>query len=198
LGVPRLLQAARLGNVIIANPLGASVLENPGIMPFLPTICRHWLGEEIMLPSAATCWRGQKKERDHVLANLPTLVIKGIDRQAPSIFASRLKPAELEQLKQRILAAPYLYVGQEVLSCSTAPSLAAGDIVPRRVLLRAFLTAHQGDYDVMPGGLTRVAPDADSLFISNQAGGLSKDTWILADKPVHQISLWPTARLGDL
>lgn len=198
LGVPGLLQAARLGNVIIANPLGASVLENPGIMPFLPSICRHWLGEEIMLPSAATWWCGQKKERDHVLANLPKLVIKGIDRRAPSIFASQLKPAELEQLKQRILAAPYLYVGQEVLSCSTAPSLAAGDIVPRRVLLRAFLTAHQGDYDVMPGGLTRVAPDADSLFISNQAGGLSKDTWILADKPVHQVSLWPTARPGDL
>jgi len=46
----------------------------------------------------------------------------------------------------------------------------------------------------MPGGLSRVAPDSDSLFISNQSGGLSKDTWILADKPVHQVSLWPTVR----
>lgn len=197
LGVPGLLQAARLGNVIIANPLGSSVLENPGLMPFLPSICKHWLGEDIMLPSAATWWCGQKKELDYVLAHLPELVIKGIDRRASSVFVSQLKPAEVEQLKQRILAAPYLYVGQEVLTCSTTPSLSKGDIVPRRVLLRAFVTAHQGDYDVMPGGLSRVAPDADSLFISNQAGGLSKDTWILADKPVHQVSLWPTARPGD-
>lgn len=197
LGVPGLLQAARLGNVIIANPLGSSILENPGIMPFLPSICKHWTGEDIMLPSAATWWCGQKKELDYVLAHLPELVIKGIDRRAPSVFASQLTPAEVEQLKQRILAAPYLYVGQEVLTCSTTPSLSKGDIVPRRVLLRAFVTAHQGDYDVMPGGLSRVAPDADSLFISNQAGGLSKDTWILADKPVHQVSLWPSARPGD-
>lgn len=197
LGVPGLLQAARMGNVIIANPLGSSVLENPGIMPFLPNICRHWLGEDILLPSAATWWCGQKKERDYVMANLPKLVIKCIDRRMPSVFVAQLKPAEVEQLKQRILAAPYLYVGQEVLSCSTAPALSKGDIVPRRVLLRAFLTAYQGDYDVMPGGLSRVAPDADSLFISNQAGGLSKDTWILADKPIHQVSLWPTARPGD-
>lgn len=197
LGVPGLLQAARLGNVIIANPLGSSILENPGIMPFLPSICKHWTGEDIMLPSAATWWCGQKKELDYVLAHLPELVIKGIDRRAPSVFASQLTPAEVEQLKQRILAAPYLYVGQEVLTCSTTPSLSKGAIVPRRVLLRAFITAHQGDYDVMPGGLSRVAPDADSLFISNQAGGLSKDTWILADKPVHQVSLWPSARPGD-
>ncbi len=197
LGVPGLMQAARQGNVIIANPLGASVLENPGLMPFLPSICRHWLGEDIMLPSAATWWCGQKKELDYVMAHLPELVIKSIDRRMPSVFVSVLKPAEVEQLKQRIMAAPYMYVGQEVLTCSTAPALSKSQIVPRRVLLRTFLTAHQGDYDVMPGGLSRVAPDADSVFISNQAGGLSKDTWILADKPVHQISLWPTARQGE-
>ena len=192
LGVPGLLQAARLGNVIIANPLGSSLLENPGIIPFLPNICRHWLGEDILLPAAATWWCGQKKELEYVLANLPKLVIKTIDRAAPSVFVSELSDKGREQLRQRILAAPYLYVGQDVLSCSTAPSLRDGNVVPRRVLLRSFLTAHQGDYDVMPGGLTRVALDENNVFVSNQAGGLSKDTWILADKPVHQVSLWPT------
>lgn len=197
LGVPGLLQAARLGNVIIANPLGSSLLESPGIMPFLPAITKHWLGEEILLPSAATWWCGQKKEMDYVLEHLPDLVIKTIDRRMPSFFGPQLSTAQRAELKARITAMPYLFVGQELLSCSTAPSLREAAIVPRRVLLRAFVTAHQGDYDVMPGGLSRVAPDSDSLFISNQSGGLSKDTWILADKPVHQVSLWPSVRQMD-
>ena len=194
LGVPGLLQAARLGNVIIANPLGSSILESPALMPFLPNIAKQWLGEEILLPSAATWWCGQKKERDYVLANLKDLVVKPIDRRGPSVFGSELSEKQLVELKNRINAAPYMYVGQEVMSCSTAPSLRNGKIVPRRVLLRTFLTAHQGDYDVMPGGLTRVAQEEDSLFVTNQTGGLSKDTWILADKPVHQASLWPSIR----
>ncbi len=194
LGVPGLLQAARLGNVIIANPLGSSLLESPGIMPFLPAIAKHWLGEDILLPSAATWWCGQKKEMDYVLEHLPELVVKSIDRRLPSFFGPLLDSAQRAELKARIQASPWLFAGQELLTCSTAPSLRESRIVPRRVLLRAFVTAHQGDYDVMPGGLSRVAPDSDSLFISNQSGGLSKDTWILADKPVHQVSLWPTVR----
>ncbi|MGB3623347.1 circularly permuted type 2 ATP-grasp protein [Ketobacter sp. MCCC 1A13808] len=197
LGVPGLLQAARLGNVIIANPLGSSILESPALMPFLPSIAKQWLGEEILLPSAATWWCGQKKECDYVLANMDDLVIKTIDRHSRSIFSSALNAKQKAELKQRILAQPYMFVGQQILSCSTAPSLRDKQILPRRVLLRAYLTAHQGDYDVMPGGLTRVAKDEDSLFISNQTGGLSKDTWIMADKPVHQSSLWPTIRHMD-
>ena len=194
LGVPGLLQAARLGNVIIANQLGSSILESPALIPFLPNICKKWLGEDILLPSAATWWCGQAKERKYVLEHLDELVIKPIDRRFPSIFCSDLSSKQKDQLKQRILKDPHLYVGQQVLSCSTAPSLRHDKIVPRRVLLRAFLTAHQDDYDVMPGGLSRVAKDEDNLFISNQTGGLSKDTWILADKPVHQASLWPSIR----
>src|SRR5258706_10248346 len=34
LGIPGLLQAVRSGNVSLANPLGSSILENPGLMPF--------------------------------------------------------------------------------------------------------------------------------------------------------------------
>ncbi|MDF1781366.1 MAG: circularly permuted type 2 ATP-grasp protein [Alcanivoracaceae bacterium] len=198
LGVPGLLEAARQGNVVIANPLGSSLLESPALNPFLPNIAQKILGEEILLPSAATWWCGDKTARDHVLKNLADLVIKPIDRRLPSIFASSLDKAGLETLKTQILSAPYLYVGQQVLSCSTAPSLRDEKIVPRRALLRTFLTAHQGDYDVMPGGLTRTAPDEHSVFITNQTGGLSKDTWVLADKPDDQTSLWPSpqARVG--
>ena len=46
-------------------------------------------------------------------------------------------------------------------------------------MLRNFVVANGDDYQVMPGGLTRVAREKDDCIVSNQAGGISKDTWVL-------------------
>jgi uncharacterized alpha-E superfamily protein len=46
---------------------------------------------------------------------------------------------------------------------------------------------------VMPGALTRLAPTANGRFISMQKGGSSKDTWILSESPVDEVSLLQTA-----
>ena len=45
LGVPGLLEAAREGNVAIANALGSGMLQGPGFLPYLPALCRRLLGE---------------------------------------------------------------------------------------------------------------------------------------------------------
>ncbi len=42
----------------------------------------------------------------------------------------------------------------------------------------------------MPGGLTRSAATRGGFIVSNQAGGISKDTWVLADNPQKHTSLW--------
>jgi uncharacterized circularly permuted ATP-grasp superfamily protein len=78
LGTPGLVQAARLKQIAIANPLGSGVLENPGLMAFLPGIARYLLGEELRIPSVATWWCGTKQECSYVLAHLERLVIKPI------------------------------------------------------------------------------------------------------------------------
>ena len=44
LGTAGLLQAARVGQVGIANPLGSGVLEHPALMAFLPALARELLG----------------------------------------------------------------------------------------------------------------------------------------------------------
>ena len=38
---------------------------------------------------------------------------------------------------------------------------------------------HNKEYNVLQGGLVRVSPSKDSLVVSNQKGGTSKDLWIL-------------------
>ena len=192
LGVAGLLEVIRQGNVTVVNPLGSGVLENPSLMPFLPNIAKHLIGEDLRLPSVATWWCGQPKQRHYVLANLKQLVIKPIYRQpgGSPLFGSELSNAELDTLRAQINAEPHLYVGQEYIHFSTTPSLVEGKLEPRRTILRTFLFAEKDGYTVMPGGLTRCEGETGGLTVSIQGGGVSKDTWILAPEPEPHISLW--------
>ena len=53
-------------------------------------------------------------------------------------------------------------------------------VLPRKMVVRAYLAAHGDGFTVMPGGLTRVSSGPDALVVSMQRGGGSKDTWVLA------------------
>ena len=192
LGVAGLLEVIRQGNVVVINPPGSGVLENPGLMPFLPSIAKRLMDEDLRLPSVATWWCGQPKQREYVLANLEALVIKTIHRQPGerSMFGTQLSKAELDALRNQINANPHLYVGQEHVHLSTTPSLIEGKLEPRRAILRSFLFSEKDGYAVMPGGLTRCAGEKGELTISIQDGGVSKDTWVLASEPEPHVSLW--------
>jgi uncharacterized alpha-E superfamily protein len=192
LGVAGLLETARRHNVAIANPLGSSVLENPGLMPFLPGLAKELLGQELILSSAATWWCGQPQELDFVLTNLDKLIIKKLSRQPQSrtAFGPLLSQAQRESLREQVKAQPHLFVGQDQVSFSTTPSLIEGRLEARHAVLRSFAVARRGSYMIMPGGLTRSAPDRGNFLVSNQAGGTSKDTWVLTSQPQKHISLW--------
>ncbi len=192
LGVPGLLEAARRGQVAIANPIGSGVLENPGLMAFLPALAKALLGEPLQFPSVATWWCGQKRELSFVLAHLSELVIKPIyrssnDRAELGLF---LSAKERDDLKRRIRASPHLYVGQERVDFSTVPTLVDGRLEPRHAVLRGFLVADGEGFLAMPGGLTRIARSRGELQVSSQAGGASKDTWVVGPEPDEQPSLW--------
>ena len=185
LGVPGLVEAVRAGNVVMANALGSGLVQSPAFMAFLPELCQHLLGEKLKLPSVATWWCGQKVAREHVLKNLDKLVVK-------PAFRTHLKiaDAEREELKRRIEFDPDLFVAQERVELSTAPSWVKDSLAAQPVSLRVFLVADgQGSYRVMPGGLARVSPDNTGSFISMQRGGSSKDTWIPSVTPVDEVTL---------
>ncbi|MCE9633046.1 MAG: circularly permuted type 2 ATP-grasp protein [Methylophilales bacterium] len=199
LGVPGLLEVARRGNVAIANPLGSSILENPGIQPFLPGIAQHFLGQSLKLPSIATWWCGQPRELEYVISNIHQLVIKPIYRKpgVRSVFGHLLSKQELSEWRARIRANPAFFVGQEHESFSTVPSLVGNGYEPRQTLLRCFLVARAEGYTVMPGGLTRSAPEKGDIPISNQMGGISKDTWVIASEPQHVPTSNKPEHVGD-
>jgi uncharacterized circularly permuted ATP-grasp superfamily protein/uncharacterized alpha-E superfamily protein len=193
LGVPGLVQAARAGNVALANPLGSGLVEAPALLAYLPGVCRYLLGEALLIPSVATWWCGEPRPCDYVIANLARMVIKpALDsRRAEPIFGEELSAPDLAALAEAIRARPDEYVGQEQLALSTTPVLELEGLCPRHFTLRVFLAASPESHVVMPGGLTRLAATAETLVVSLQKGGGSKDTWFVTDGPVSTFSLLP-------
>ncbi len=192
LGVPGLLEAARTGVVSVVNTLGSSVLENPALMCFLPRLSEHLLGTPLRLPSVSTWWCGERDGRAYVLANLASLIIRPTSRKAgPAVVRGwELSSGELAELRAAIERRPLGWVGQEPLTMASAPTLAPTGLESRRSVLRVFAVARNHSYVVMPGGLTRVAPNGDVSLISNQAGATTKDTWVLASEPEPLTGFW--------
>ena len=192
LGIPGLLQCVRSGNVSIANPLGSSILENPGLMPFLQLISRYFLSEDLILPTIASWWCGQPKELQYVLENIKTLVIKKIYRNptgSSSIDGASLSSNQLDECRRQIKANPTLYVGQEKVEISLSPSLIEERIIPQKVLFRSFLVSNQDDYVAMAGGLVRSSANAGNFNISSQTGGFSKDAWVISPEPGRVVTV---------
>ncbi len=194
LGIPGLLQAVRKGNVAVANPLGSSILENTGMMAFLHGAFKYFLNEEPIIPMIATWWCGQKKEMDYVIDHIDTLVIKHIERMSgfKTVMGSQLSKSEKSELIRKIKFEPFKYVGQEEVEFSTSPVFTKERLEPRFTVLRSYLVAGNGGYEMMRGGLTRCSPEKGSFLVSNQDGGISKDTWVEAAQgstgvahPVH-------------
>ncbi|MBD9464950.1 circularly permuted type 2 ATP-grasp protein [Pseudomonas sp. Pdm06] len=186
LGVPGLLEAVRQGRVLVANALGSGVLESPGLLGFLPKINQYLFGEELLLPSIATWWCGEPPVLAQALEKLPQLLIKPAfpSQSFSPVFGRDLSEAQRGQLAARMQARPYAYVAQELAQLSQAPVWQAedGQIQPRAIGMRMYAVSGKDDYRVLPGGLTRVAAEADAEVVSMQRGGASKDTWVLGEQ----------------
>jgi uncharacterized circularly permuted ATP-grasp superfamily protein/uncharacterized alpha-E superfamily protein len=196
-GVPGLLQAARAGRVTIGNALGSGLVESDAFLSFLPALSRFFLDEELALPSIATWWCGQQREREYVLEHLDELIIRRV-HSARHVFThgqhGLLTPTmtadERELLVREIERSGHDFVGQEAAALSMAPVWHGADALQAApVSLRVYVGATQNGYEVMPGGLTRIAAGTDPHAPWLEAGDVSKDTWILSDQPVEQFSL---------
>ncbi|RQW63683.1 circularly permuted type 2 ATP-grasp protein [Vibrio viridaestus] len=185
LGVPGLLEVARAGNVVLANALGSGVLETPALLPFLDAISEFLLGEPLMLPSVQTWWCGHTSSLEYVKTNFSTLIIKQIYRtdNQTSIYGGCLSVDEQNELLTKIEKSPELYVAQSYIPGAFSPIWQDDSFKGRPSLLRTFTVADGEQYQVMPGGLTRTAGSEQDYIVCKLSGTLSKDTWVLSDRP---------------
>jgi uncharacterized circularly permuted ATP-grasp superfamily protein/uncharacterized alpha-E superfamily protein len=187
LGVPGLLGAVRAGRVVLANALGSGLLESAAWQGFLPGAAQWLLSEPLRLPSVATWWCGEGPALDYVVTHLDQLVIKATfpNQKFEPCFGRDLGSDERTELIKRLRGRPYAYVAQERVSLSQAPSWRPGATVrlaPRTLTMRVYAVATPAGYQVMPGGLARIAAEGVVDIVSSQRGGGSKDVWILGEK----------------
>ncbi|WP_188784784.1 circularly permuted type 2 ATP-grasp protein [Nocardioides phosphati] len=183
LGCPGLVNAARAGNVTIANAIGNGVADDKLVYTYLPDLIRYYLHEEPILRNVDT-WRvGDAVAREEVLDRLDELVVKPVDGSGGKgiVIGPAATRQELDELRERILADPRSWIAQPVIQLSTVPTYADGHMAPRHVDLRPFAVNDGDQVWVLPGGLTRVAMAEGELIVNSSRGGGSKDTWVLAD-----------------
>ncbi|KOX12834.1 hypothetical protein ADK67_45395 [Saccharothrix sp. NRRL B-16348] len=182
LGVAGLLNAARAGNVVIANAVGNGVADDKLVYTYLPEIVQYYLGEKPLLPNVDTfrCWLPE--ERAHVLDHLDELVVKPVEGSGGYgiVFGPQASTRELNALRRTIRANPRGWIAQPVVQLSTVPTKVGDRLAPRHVDLRPFAVNDGNSIFVLPGGLTRVALPEGSLIVNSSQGGGSKDTWVLA------------------
>ena len=184
LGVPGIHNCLRSETLAMVNTLGTGLMETVAIPAFLNTLCRHFRGEDLLLPSVATWWCGQPREYNYVMEHLSELVIKRTFRRRndKAIFGPVLNEEGLANLRKAIETSPEDYCAQEQVSKATAPVYQNGVLQPHHFLIRVYLMRMGDTFRLLPGGLARIAPSPESTSVSMQHGGMSKDVWIVSDK----------------
>ncbi|MCL3818842.1 circularly permuted type 2 ATP-grasp protein [Aeromicrobium wangtongii] len=169
LGVSGLSEAVRRGTVRVVNGLGAGVLENPGMLPYMSAMCELLLDEPLRLPSVQTYWTGDPRSMAYVLDHLDGLLIRSIDG---SVDVDDLPSARRAEL---IRAEPHRFVGQELLPLSQSPTLGDRGLQPSALTLRTFTLRYGSTYRPLVGGLATVQDGSSRPS--------SKDVWVLKDRP---------------
>jgi len=188
-GVPGLLEAARDGGVRIVNYPGTGVAEAPAFAAFLPALARRLLGEELELPGVETHWLDPSgpdgpAERDAVLRDPNAWLLRpALDGTSPPLAPATLPEMARQGLLARIAAGGEKYVARLPVAASAAPCLDGGQLVPRPLLIRLFLTYADGAWRAMQGGLGCALPDGAAAW-PIATPGLAKDVWVLAQDPL--------------
>jgi uncharacterized circularly permuted ATP-grasp superfamily protein len=180
LGVPGLMRAWVKGNVALVNAPGAGVADDKVVYAYVPEIIRYYLDEDAILPNVPTHLCVDDKEREHVLANLETMVIKPANESGG--YGMLIGPGSTRrqraEFKRLIRKDPRNFIAQPTLTLSTVPTIVDQGVEPRHVDLRPFILTSD-KVNVTTGGLTRVAMRKGSLVVNSSQGGGSKDTWIV-------------------
>ena len=203
LGVAGLLQALRAGEVVVANAPGAGWLESPGLAAFWPGVAEALLGEPLLLPGSTHWWCGEASVWRTHRSRLDDFVVAPTFPSSPTTsgftptVVAALSPQARAALVARIEADPAAHTLQARMRQSELPVWQGGALEPRSAELRVFAIADgAGGWQVLPGGLTRVATRRETVHdpdpgMSMQRGSASADTWVLTDGTVDPTSLLP-------
>jgi uncharacterized circularly permuted ATP-grasp superfamily protein len=182
LGCPGILNAARAGNVSLANAVGNGVADDKAMYPFVAAMISYYLGQQPILDTVPTYRLDVPDEAEVALSRVDRLVWKPVAESGGKglVIGPQADDKTLHELLETVAADPRNWIAQEVVALSTSPTHTGQRLSPRHIDLRPFAVNDGERVWVAPGGLTRVALREGSLVVNSSAGGGSKDTWVLA------------------
>jgi uncharacterized circularly permuted ATP-grasp superfamily protein/uncharacterized alpha-E superfamily protein len=182
-GTPGLVQAARLGRTVIANALGAGVLQNRALAAHANALAETLLGEPSSLREATALWLGDPDAQAQVLAEPGWVVSRLTARHDPGVVGDRVDPLPRlpdDDARRRFLAREgHLWIAERPTPLPTTPGFDGRALRPVHWAMRAFVAIDDEGCHVLPGGLVRQAADAAVVGLPNGHG--SKDLWILRE-----------------
>ncbi len=196
-GPAGLIRAARKQPRLIVNPVGTAIVQNRGFGAYLPRLCEHLLGEELLLPDAPRHWLGDPASRAHVLDNLDGVVVRkaqeGTGRPGHAALGQdprALTDTDRDLLRREIGLFGARLVAEEKIGFSRAPVYDPGGLLPKPFAARFFVARAEAGFRAMPGGLAMTV-DPDRAVALSAPDGHTRDVWIVSDaEQGPHVSLW--------
>jgi uncharacterized circularly permuted ATP-grasp superfamily protein/uncharacterized alpha-E superfamily protein len=182
-GIAGLLDAARDGNVVILNHPGTAAIEAPVFAAFMPALCRHLLGEPLLLPTVPTVWLADEGAQRMVSQGFDRWSIRpALDTSAPPAPLHSLSREARAAMERQIAEMPWAFVGCTALTPSRAPGYGTKGLDARPVVLRMFLMHDGFAWRMMQGGLGRVLRPGEHVTETLPVGAIFKDVWVLSEE----------------
>ena len=118
LGCPGILNAARAGNVTIANAVGNGVADDKLVYTYVPDMIRYYLDEEPLLPNVETYRLEYPDQLAAVLPRLDELVFKPVDGSGGYglVIGPKATGDQLDDMRDVLLDDPRGWIAQEVVA----------------------------------------------------------------------------------
>ena len=181
--VPGLTEAYLEHKVVLVNAMGTGACDDKLVFLWVPDMIKAYLGEEAILEQARNYNLRSPENRQHVLQNLDSLVLK--TRQGYGGLGVFIMPdldkGYRSRLSQQLIEHPQVFIAQDTLDFSRHLVFdgTSGEFEERHVDLRVFAVQNgRGEVTVFPGGLIRVS-EANSRVTNNSSGGSCKPSWVV-------------------
>src|SRR5215813_7360280 len=108
IGCPGIVNAARAGNVTLANAIGNGVADDKLLYTYVPDLIRYYLHEQPVIPNVESYRLDEQSTVDDVLDNLATLVLKPVDGAGGKgiVIGPHADQSTLDMLREKVRADP--------------------------------------------------------------------------------------------
>jgi uncharacterized circularly permuted ATP-grasp superfamily protein len=168
------------GKIGLVNAFGNGVADDKLVHSHVEEFVRFYLGEDPLIASVPTRALDTPQAARDAIDNLPELVIKPRHGHGGTgvTIGSHADESELAAARGELERNPERYIAQPIVPLSRHPTVIDGSLEPRHLDLRPF-AFFPDQVRLVPGGLSRVAFDADEMVVNSSRNGGGKDTWVM-------------------